>query len=85
MLDGGAGVARERVVRGRDHSSGAERAEGERHVPPETATGGACVCTGGEAGAACVAGVAALCTATSGGGAARRDVARTRTFVVLAV
>jgi len=44
-------------------------------VPPETATGGACVGTGGEAGAA---GAAAPelppCTGTSGGGLAGRCV-----------
>jgi hypothetical protein len=51
-------------------------------VPPETATGGACVCTGGEAGAA---GVAALCAGTSGGGVARSCVVRTVAGVLVTV
>ena len=50
-------------------------------VPPETTTGGACVCAGGDAGAA---GVAELCTGTSGGGVARGFAARTPTVLVFA-
>jgi hypothetical protein len=51
-------------------------------VPPETTTGGAAVCTGGEAGAA---GVTALWAGTSGGGEARRVALLTGTPVVRTV
>ena len=77
-LDCGARKTLSRRVRSRDHRRRSQSAKGESHVPPETTTGGACVCTGGDAGAA---GVAALCAETSGGGVARRELVLTRVVV----
>jgi hypothetical protein len=79
-LDNGAGHSFTLGVSRRDHGGGAERPEGKGHVPPETTTGGACVCTGGAAGAVCVA---ALWVGTSGGGVARWCVVRTCAVVTI--